>query len=494
MKKIMCLFIALLIMATPAIYSCGGIETSDTPEATDSAGNTNQPGGMDENLPEETAKDPAYEYGGEQIDFKGETFKIIYPNWSLYNDYYFTDEEIGDAVNDALYKRIIDTEEFFNIKIETYIPGYIETIAPAISREVMAGTNSIDIALTHCVSGLDTIVSKNLAYNWNDMPNVDFSKKYWNSSMNENMTINGYMPFAANDFILPDVGFITFSKDLLREYALENPYALVKSGKWTLDKLSEMAKQASRDIDGDGVFTQADLYGFVGELDWQFINFMYSCDQRVLRKDDDDRYILDLNTSKSQNIIEKLNDLLYVGDQAFTYEYDAGVNGKPYIPFDSGRALFYMNDPRYVKELRATEFDFGILPYPKFDANQEKYITLNWAGTICAPSNISNPEKVGAVVEYLGAKSRETVLPVYFDILLNGKVIRDDESKDMLDIIYGGSVYDFGLNFSGFNDLLYILPRLLQSKSTDLISYYEKRSERIQKQYDKIYDAFVANS
>jgi ABC-type glycerol-3-phosphate transport system substrate-binding protein len=38
---------------------------------------------------------------------------------------------------------------------------------------------------------------------------------------------------------------LTFSKDLLREYGLENPYDIVKSGKWTWDKLSEMAKQVS---------------------------------------------------------------------------------------------------------------------------------------------------------------------------------------------------------------------------------------------------------
>jgi len=491
MKRKIFLLIAILMVTALLLYSCGGSDKPDTQGITDSTGGTIE--NLTE-LPEETTKDPAYEYGGEQIDFKGETFKIIYPNWSLYEEYYFAEEENGDAVNDALYRRTADAEEFFNIKIQTRIPGYIETIAAEMSKEVMAGTNSFDIALTHCISGLNTIVSKNLGYNWNNMPNVDFTKKYWNQSMNEYLNINGYMPFVANDFVIPDVCFITFSKDLLREYALEDPYALVNSGKWTWDKLSEMAKQVSSDVDGDGLYTDADLYGFVGELDWQFINVMYSCDQSVMKKGEDDRYVLDLNTARAQGIVDKINDLLYVGNQTFMYVYDAQYTGKPYIPFDSGRALFYMNNPRYVKELRATEFDFGILPYPKYDENQANYVTLNWAGTICSPNNISNPEKVGAVVEYLGAKSREIVTPAYFGILLNGKVINDDESKDMLNIIYGESVYDFGLNFSGFNDLLYIMPKLLQSKSTDLISFYEKKAESTQKLYDKIYDAFIANS
>ena len=497
MKKILCLFLAIIIMTAPVLYSCGDSGKPDNSSGNaDPAGNNNQSDGENSNIPAETTKNPAYQFGGEQIDFKGENFKIIYPNWSLYNDYYFAEEENGDAVNDALFRRILDTEEFFNIKIETKIQGYIETISPAIDKEVKAGINSIDIALLHCVSGLDSIVSKNLAFNWNNMPNVDFTKKYWNQSMTEYLNINGYMPFAANDFIIPDPCFLTFSKDLLREYALENPYEIVKSGKWTWDKLTEMAKRVSKDVNGDGKYNEEDLYGFVGELDWQFVNAMYSCDQRLMKKDieNDGRYVLDLNTSKAQIIVTQLSDLLFVGNQSFTYVYDARNTGKSYLPFDSGRALFYMNQPNFVKELRATDFDFGILPYPKFDEQQENYITLNWAGVMCAPMNISNPEKVGAVVEYLGAKSREIFLPVYFDILLNGKVTRDDESRDMLDIIYGNSIYDFGLNFSAFNELLYAVPKLLQAKSTDLTSFYEKKATSVQKAYDKIYNAFLANS
>ena len=491
MKKILCLFIALLAVSALGLYSCGGTDGPESKNGTDPVGEVLQNDAVSK---EETTEDPDYEYGGERFDFKEENFVIVYPEWSLYVEYYFTEEENGDAVNDALYRRMADTEEFFNIKIETRCPGNIDTISPTMDKEVTSGTNSFDIALTHCVSGLDSIVAKNLAYNFANMPNVDFSKKYWNRSLNEYLTINGYMPFAVNDFIIPDPCFLTFSKDLLREYALDDPYAIVKAGKWTWDKLTEMAKQVSRDIDGDGQYTESDLYGFVGELDWQFINAMYSCDQRVMAKGEDGRYVLDLNTAKAQNIIDKLNDLLYVGNQTFVYVFDARNTGAAYLPFDSGRALFYMNVPNYVKELRATEFDFGILPYPKLDEKQENYITLNWAGVICAPLNIANPEKVGAVVEYLGAKSHEIVMPAYFNILLTGKVTRDDESRDMLDIIYGESIYDFGLNFSSFNELLYAVPKLLQTKSTDLTSFYEKRATQIQKQYDKIYDAFLENS
>ncbi|MCL2771892.1 MAG: hypothetical protein FWD71_00965 [Oscillospiraceae bacterium] len=493
LKRFIAAILCLLMIAGISLTgtSCANSKNQGS-QNTDSTANQNA--GTTAETEQQTTADPGYLYGGQKLDFKGETFTILYPNWDLYPDYYFAEQETGDAVNDALYKRMADTDEFFNIDIKTRELASINDVATEMKKEVMSGTNSFDIALTHCVSGLDTIVTGNLAYNWNNMPNVDFSKKYWNQSMNEYLNINGYMPFVANDFVIPSPCFITFSKDLLKQYGLEDPYQLVKSGKWTWDKLSEMAKQVSKDVDGDGKYTENDLYGFVGELDWQFVNAMYSCNQYIMTKDADGHYVFDVNTSKTQDIVNKLYDLLYVGNQTFTYVYDAKNQGKPYIPFDSGRALFYMSVPSDVKALRATDFDFGILPYPKLDENQANYISLNWAGTICAPLNISNPEKVGAVVDYLGAESYSTVWPAYFDVLLNGKLIRDDDSKDMLDIIYNNSIYDFGLNFSNFNDLLYIVPKLLQSKSTDVTSFYEKRAAMLQKNYDKIYDAFIANS
>ena len=486
-----------LIIAAAIILSAASCSNEQNPGNQDNQGNTNADannGSLSGDTEPQDIVDERYVYGGERIDFEGEAFNIIYPAWSLYEDYYFAEEQTGDAVNDALYTRIVNTNEFFNIEIKAIEIGSINDVEPAMNREVMSGTNSFDIALTHCVSGLDTIVSKNLAYNWSEMPNVDFSKRYWNQSMNEYLNINGYMPFVANDFIIPDPCFITFSKYLLQQYELEDPYELVNTGRWTWDKLSEMAKKVSQDLDGDGVYTDADLYGFVGELDWQFINAMYSCDQRVMKRDSDGRYTVDINTEKMQSVLDKFYNLIYTGHQTFVYDYDARANRQPYIAFDSGRALFYMNTPSFVMELRATDFDFGILPYPKYNEEQQNYISLNWAGVITAPLNVANPEKVGAVVEYLGAISRGTVMPAYFDILLSGRLVRDDESLEMLDIIYGDSIYDFGLNFSAFNDFLYVVPRLLQEESTDLISFYERRADNIQAQYDRIFDAFVANS
>ena len=43
-----------------------------------------------------------------------------------------------------------------------------------------------------------------------------------------------------------------FNKKLIEEYDLDDPYALVKSGEWTLDRLFSMSSEMLLDLNGDG--------------------------------------------------------------------------------------------------------------------------------------------------------------------------------------------------------------------------------------------------
>ena len=475
-KKILCLVIAIFMIAA-MLYSC-----SDNKDKNESGDTNNTTANPDDNQTQDPTEDDGYTYNGQKLDFNGEKFTILYYNY-LDVGTYFAEEYNGDALNDALYRRTIDAEEYFHITMDSIMTN---DVAASLAKDVLAGDNSYDIALPYLL-GLNSIITQNLAYNWQKMPNVNLSKKYWNQSMVDGLTINGYTPLVVNDYLIPLPTFITFSKDLVKEYSLESPYTAVKEGKWTWDKVIEMSRQVSKDLDGDGQYTDADLYGFVCEVDWRMDKVSYSCAQPLVKRDDDGRYVLAVNTERMQTITDKMYDLLYKENSSFAYPYGAKT-----VPFDSGRALFYMYAPKEIVALRSTNFDFGLLPYPKLDENQKDYIDIYAGDSICAPANIENPEKVGAVMEYLAAMGRKSVWPAYFDILLIGKVINDEESRDMLDIIYNSSIFDFGFTFK--NDFYKILPNMLLEKSTGVASYYEKRADAVQRQIDVIYDAFVANS
>ena len=89
----------------------------------------------------------------------------------------------------------------------------------------------------------------------------------------------------------------------------------------------------------------------------------------------------------------------------------------------------------------------------------------------------------------LAVEGRKYVQPAYYDILLTSKVARDEESVEMLDIIYDNCEYDLGLNYSGGN-IWYMMSQLMAKKSTDITSYFEKNLTVEQKNLDKLYEAF----
>ncbi len=490
MKRIGKCFLVLTLCALqlPVLFGCG--EAAEPAGADVTVGTTAAVVEENGNEPVTTELQPALD----GLDFNGATCTLLIPSWSLYTDYYVAEEMNGDVLNDAIYERKLKTEEALNVTLnefllvdESYAP--ISQIYPRIQQSVLAGASDYDLVMTHCITGLTNLTAEHLLIDWNTVPNVDFSMPWWNSMMNETMSVNGQLYFAASDYILPDPNAILFNKQLAENYSVQSPYELVLDGKWTLDKLTELSRLVSGDLDGNGVYDDKDLYGYAAVRTWTSISIMYACDQFML-KDDGDGMKLAINNEKMVSIVQKYYDLLFGAPSSYTvYTKDAGVDLVPGI-FDSGRALFTMISLNEVKQKREIDIDFGILPFPKYDENQERYISNNWAGLMVVPLDAKDVGMTGAVAEFMGWESSKTVVPVYYDVLLNTKFSRDEESRVMLDIIFSNSAYDIGMCYSNFNRLFYTMLYMMNEKTTDFASYYAKEEKAVQADYDKAFASY----
>ncbi|MCQ2427526.1 MAG: hypothetical protein MJ137_03855 [Clostridia bacterium] len=104
--------------------------------------------------------------------------------------------------------------------------------------------------------------------------------------------------------------------------------------------------------------------------------------------------------------------------------------------------------------------DYGIIPYPKFDDEQEKYLTLVHDGTTiyCIPSTCTSMKMVSAVTEALCAESWRTVTPAYFEVALKNRYASDMHSAAMIDLIRAGITTDYfyanNYSFTGMPGLL----------------------------------------
>ena len=428
----------------------------------------------------------------EPKDYEGREFNILYASDGAYRAhelYFFSDGENGDTLNDAVYKRNIAVEDKLNIKINGVTNGYIDTIYPSIQKSVMAGTPDYDLALTHTFYGVPSLITEQLVCDWNKVEGVDLSKNYWNQNMNDTLAINGVLPVAKSEYMPPEVFLILFNKKLQNEYQLEDYYQVVRDGKWTHDYFVQEASKISEDLNGDGVYDVNDKYGFSSMIDANFQAFFTGCDFYSVSKTDDG-LVVTQPTEKFVNMYDKLYTLVYGGHSSYTFTYeDAGTPKE--LNFENDQSLFYLGSTDSIDLLRSMNTDFGILPFPKYNEQQDNYRSLSMSGYITIPVCAGDQELSGIASEYLAYESAEILTPVFYDMLLGSKYIRDDESSEMLDIIFENIVFDPAMVYGMNNAISYSAAFLLKGKTTNVASYFEKNTKSIQATYDKIYEAFL---
>lgn len=221
---------------------------------------------------------------------------------------------------------------------------------------------------------------------------------------------------------------------------------LLRSGEWTLDKFSECCRGVTADLDGDGLDAD-DRYGLTTNgFAWQ--PFLAGCGTTLIGKDKDGSFTFDWDSEKNVGIITHaislLNDhesVMLVNQNAELQSKYGGIGEASIAMFREDRALFWIEMIYASAQQRDMNSDFGFLPMPKYDDRQESYMSymhMGWSTTSAVPVTNDDHDLTGRLLEDMAWKSSETVRPAYYDRTLQGKISRDDDSGEMLDIIYSG--------------------------------------------------------
>ncbi len=480
MKRLISLLLLLSLSLSAA--ACSQVP-DDTPD------DTSAPAAETTQTPE---TEPSIVYPVDACDYEGAVFNVLAPKWGMYEKYFFADTQNGETVNDAIYDREQFVEKHLGISYTYKLDGAIADIRPALQTSAMAGDHPYQLVLTHCMKDIGTMVTENLLFNWKKLPAIHLDAEYWNQSSNENHTVAGKQFYAISDYMITDPCAILFNKDLIKNFNLDNPYDLVRSGKWTLDTMINMGQKVTSDVDGSGAMDLNDRYGISSGDNWTWSSFFYSSEISMVEIADDSSMKLTLNNDRTIRLIEKLHTLINGSDDIYIYSYKAAADKQ--LRIDSGRVLFHIEALNAMDLYRETEVEYGILPLPKFDENQKEYHSLDWSGLMCIPFTVKDPEMVGKTCEMLAYISGETTIPAYYDKLLGNKLARDKDSQEMLNVIFDNIVYDAGMNYfglnwnSGFQSLFYTLSNLVVGKkSADFASFYASNATKAQAAIDDFY-------
>lgn len=425
-------------------------------------------------------------------DFAEESFTIyIPPNPdSPVDKGTFAEEVNGDTFNDAVYNRNLKIEQTYNTAIKFIIGDSWNSTYDFMKKAVMAGDNAADVYFTHVIANVSTIISDVLVTEWTNVPHIDFEKPWWNSSIIQNLNIANKKFYAASSASIQEPLVLLFNKTMLESYNLDDPYELVRTGSWTFEKLSELAESATVDLNGDGEFTVDDQFGLEYGIHWQIPALMYACDEVTVKLDENGYPAINIDSEKMYGIFDKIYNLLFTGNKTFCYDGNVTETANiPHIGIASGRVLFCQWNLFSCEKLRDCEVEYGILPLPKYDEKQERYVTNSWTGMYCIPITATEEQldKIGIVMESMSALGYNDVVPVYYENVLNNKVSRDVESCEMLDIILSGVVYDMGLNFNVGSSAGSFMGEVLYSPKKDYASSVAKQVDKIAKAYDKYY-------
>jgi hypothetical protein len=91
--------------------------------------------------------------------------------------------------------------------------------------------------------------------------------------------------------------------------------------------------------------------------------------------------------------------------------------------------------------------DFGVLPFPKYDDTQKKYYCLfntAWGTTYAIPITNTDTERTGYILDVMGYFSTDTINTAVIEKNVLTKATRDDESAEMLKIIFDSKFFELG--------------------------------------------------
>lgn len=457
MYKPICRIISFLLAISSAVVICGCGSSSEVNE-TDS-----QPLNTDETFAETTTE--VYESSIAKQDFGGETITFLtYTNSDYQNSLMDIAAESynGEVLNDAIFDRNNTLIEKFNIDIEWIESGGNGQAKSKLASAVLADTDEYDIYMNSTASAASDGFAGYLM-NMNDVPYIDLDKPWWNSQVARDTSILGQNYFYIGDMSLDtwtQSYVVYFSKQVAEDYSIPDLYDIARRGEWTFERLDELTRRVYSDLNGNGEYDENDLYGLAA-CSVCIDCFWASSGVKFISKNQDDIPELLIQDS-FYDLYEQMVSLLTAPEMLYTDrpEYTSKRDTYDRGAFIEDRALFFIEGLCVASnKLREMESDYGIIPLPKYDLEQENYITFSHTGhnsSVALPITLADDaEMLGMILEDMAYYSMELVRPAYYENMLNGKLARDEESIEMLDIITSNISYDLG--FLLINSLMWDL-------------------------------------
>ena len=479
--KLACLVLAL-VMVVACFASCGGGEETTLPKAD---------GVQDDDTGRNSVKDTV----PTNLKFDGETVTFfVRDDNEMWKNEIDVEKTTNDTLFDSIYYRNATVEQRLGVTIEQI--GQAGTFSVSndwnstLRNAVLTKSGDYDAAAIYASTG-SALAVEGLYYNMLDLPHINLNQPWWNQTIRDELTLFDTLYYLGGDIVVTETAngmTMFYNKDLFNElYQTQNLnlYPMVEEGKWTIDELITLVNGAWVDENSDGVISDGDTVGYKNNATSSGNGGMDAWIPAMgikLTTIIDGYPELTFYDEHTVEAFEKVKQLHIESPGSLVVE--GGTN----TSFSIGNQLFSMGNLNTGSKLRDMQDDYGVLPLPKFDAEQDDYYTTfdNTASLIVVLSTCTATEKVGATLELMAAEAYKQVTPAYFEICLQGKYSDEPEDAAMYDRILKTYVFNFGFCYS--TKSLDGIGSLFRNLTADIAQTYEANKTKYETALDELID------
>ena len=298
------------------------------------------------------------------------------------------------------------TKKFKEIKDKYNAEIVVESLDAAtidiVSKAIMAGDSPYDIMELDLVSARRMALNGAL-YDQSTIKSINLNAPQFSATkaVSEDVTYKGKVYGSQYGFPIDSVMGVFVNVSLLSRLKQPDVKQLYKNNQWDWAHFEEIAKNVSRDTDGD---SENDIWGLACDSHVVGMAIGSNAGGTVLRSASG-AYTVGMT---SDNGIEALNWIrkLYITDKSYNF-FPSGAHDV-YPDFTSGKVAFF---PMYLVHLNSfgveMKDDLTFLPFPK-GPKQPTYINgVHQAKVFAMPKTLKDPEYVGMIYQELSTVSNE---------------------------------------------------------------------------------------
>ena len=394
-------------------------------------------------------------------------------------------EETGDALNDALYYRMRNTEEALCVKLKTFNPS--DSSGNTLQKSVMSGDKAYDFAFVSATA-CDKLAQAGNIMNLRETK-LALDAPWWDQNSIDGLSVANKVYMLHGDISImakKTLRVIYFNKSIAKNYEISDPYTLVDEMQWTVDNMASIAQVVSEDLDGNGTMDINDRFGLLYKGNTIY-PMMIGCGLIIADKDENDIPYVSFYNDSTQTAWEKITSMCWNENCSFD------ANTELLKCFMEDKGLFASIELHNLTTMREMESDFGILPNPMLDEKQGSYystINSSVASMLVVPSDCPDTTRASYVLDTMGAESKNILTPAYIESYLKGKVSRDNESEHSINIIFDNIRYDIGYCYN-WGSLATFMTPLFDGKKDTLASSFQSIEKIAVKGMEKAVEGYL---